>query len=301
MTEKEFVILSLELHLFFCRIMKEHSFFLAAGFTPKNFDFARKANHFKKQFGDLLLQVVKLSDGIIRSKVLESGEIVTNFTLISEENTEKLSGININTEITKLELDLKANQNNRFDLKIMYDIEDLNEEILDLVEKLIHFKKNVLEQKRLCKMFTYHYPLLIEHVLREAKMYREQLLALVEGRDFNHRLRETELFWDPIMMEHALFIRGLLDPTEKRLIKQAQSFANDFEELIEKTKAADDQTLHLITEKTLKEVSALRDFKQAGTSGLNECKIKSIIIPLLADHTLREANYFIRVLRDLES
>lgn len=31
--------------------------------------------------------------------------------------------------------------------------------------------------------------------------------------------------------------------------------------------------------------------------GILTCKIKSIIIPLLADHVLREANHFIRILR----
>lgn len=33
---KKYIISSLELHLFFARIMKEHSIFLEAGFTPKN-------------------------------------------------------------------------------------------------------------------------------------------------------------------------------------------------------------------------------------------------------------------------
>ena len=40
----------------------------------------------------------------------------------------------------------------------------------------------------------------------------------------------------------------------------------------------------------------LRDFKAAGTQGLLECGIRSIIIPLLADHILREANHYLCVL-----
>lgn len=35
MNWKEYIRLSLELHLFFDRIMKEHSFFLETGFTKK--------------------------------------------------------------------------------------------------------------------------------------------------------------------------------------------------------------------------------------------------------------------------
>ena len=33
---QEYVVQSLELHLFFARIMKEHSLFLKAGFLPAN-------------------------------------------------------------------------------------------------------------------------------------------------------------------------------------------------------------------------------------------------------------------------
>ncbi|HCU2975703.1 TPA: DUF2935 domain-containing protein, partial [Clostridioides difficile] len=37
---QKYVILSLELHLFFSRIMKEHALFLEAGFTNKNYNLA---------------------------------------------------------------------------------------------------------------------------------------------------------------------------------------------------------------------------------------------------------------------
>lgn len=32
--------------------------------------------------------------------------------------------------------------------------------------------------------------------------------------------------------------------------------------------------------------------------GIEECKIRSIILPLLADHVLREANHLIRLLNE---
>ena len=43
MNTDNYVIKSLELHLFFGRIMKEHSLFLKAGFTPANPRFSDKA------------------------------------------------------------------------------------------------------------------------------------------------------------------------------------------------------------------------------------------------------------------
>lgn len=301
MSRSKFVVSSLELHLFFARIMKEHSLFLESGFTPRDKDFAKKADFFKEKFEDLLLRAVRLSDGTIGEKVLNSGEIATDFTLESEMNTERLSGIDINTEITRLERDLRPKRDNCVDECILPDvIKELNKEVLGLLDGLIEFKEEILGNVLSCRMFTFNYPLLIEHILREARLYREQLLALTEGRDFDRSVRETELFWDRIMMEHALFIRGLLDPTENALIKQADDFAQDFQELIKKTKDANDRAIDNITRKTLMETNAIRDFKQAGTVGLNECKIKAIIVPLLADHVLREANHFIRILNEFD-
>lgn len=300
MSKNGFVVNSLELHLFFARIMKEHSLFLESGFTPMDANFAVKANFFKKKFEDILFRAVKLSNGIVSKKVLASGEIVTNFTFVSEKNTERLSGIKINSEITKQELRLKAGNECCIDNCIVKKVEELNKDALELLNGLIRFKETVLEKVLACKLFTFNYPLLIEHILREARLYRAQLMALMNNCDFKESVRETELFWDRIMMEHALFIRGLLDPTENQLINQANDFANDFKQLIIKTKTANDKAIGCITEKTLMEAKAIRDFKQAGTIGLNECAIRSIILPLLADHVLREANHFIRILKEFE-
>lgn len=46
---------------------------------------------------------------------------------------------------------------------------------------------------------------------------------------------EMELFWRQIMMEHVLFIRGLLDSTECELVETADTFAEDYCSLLEET------------------------------------------------------------------
>ena len=156
LTSKKFIQQSLELHLFFARIMKEHSFFLEVGFTPKDSNYMNEA--------------------------------------------DALS----------------------------------------------------------CKIFTVNYPLLIDHILREARLYFTLVKRLQNGEEFDlqREAYEQEVFWNRIMAEHSKFIRGLLDPTVD-----------------------------------------IRKFKQQGTQGILECKIKSIIIPLLGDHTLREANHYLRLLK----
>ena len=150
-----------------------------------------------------------------------------------------------------------------------------------------------------CKLFTVNYPLLIEHIIREAKLYRQYVSMLLNGKSItNEDMRQVELFWNQIMMEHALFIRGLLDPSEENLIDTADNFAEEYKKLLEEAKCMNDETMKSITDKTIEETIKYRDFKQAGTEGIAGCQIKSIILPLLADHVLREANHYLRLLEE---
>ena len=100
------------------------------------------------------------------------------------------------------------------------------------------------------------------------------------------------------MMEHALFIRGLLDPTENNLITTADSFAKDYQKLMEEARNMTDETIRSVTDKAIAETQKYIEFKTAGTEGIKECEIRSIILPLLADHVLREANHYFRILKD---
>ena len=109
---------------------------------------------------------------------------------------------------------------------------------------------------------------------------------------------ETHLFFARIMKEHALFIRGLLDPSEEALVNTANDFAGDYRKLLALSEKMDASSNHSLTELSLAETLKYREFKTAGAQGILNNKIASIILPLLADHVLREANHYIRILSD---
>lgn len=72
MNTDSYIRQSLELHLFFGRIMKEHALFLKAGFAPPNADFAKKAEFYKREFEQLLHQAIAVSAGAVSCEVLQS-------------------------------------------------------------------------------------------------------------------------------------------------------------------------------------------------------------------------------------
>lgn len=298
---KEYVSSSLETHLFFGRIMKEHALFLQAGFPAGETAYRNKADQYREAFEKVLWQTVRLADGMAGEDVLRSGEVFTEFTVLAERQTAGLTMIPIDSRITQAEENLRAGctkcMDDRTADRMARQIRQLNQRVLQLLRGLIMFKKQLLREVISCRLYTANYPLLIEHIIREAELY-QQIITMLEERKcvFTEKLAETELFWNQIMMEHALFIRGLLDPTECELVETADAFAEDYSRLLEEAKRKDCRAMNGLTRKTLETTEKYRDFKAAGTKGITGCDIRSVILPLLADHVLREANHYLRIL-----
>ncbi len=293
---QNYVTDSLEQHLFFARIMKEHALFLKAGFMPPACEFSQRSGQLMQKFEALLSRTASLADCAVRCKVLSSGETVTEFTDCAERKTACLTGIDIDRGITARTMKLKG-YGGGFNVTpaLKNSVRQLNREALQALDCLIAFKEEVLKNVSSCTMFTPNYPLLIEHILREARLYRSHLLRL-EGMGTSgcQELRDSELFWNRIMMEHALFIRGLLDPAENELVDTANGFAKDYKRLLEASRNANDKMIQSAGSFEL--TKKFRDFKTAGVEGIEACKIRSVILPLLADHVLREANHYIRLM-----
>ena len=293
--ETKYVSLSLELHLFFARIMKEHALFLEAGFTPADGAFAREAELYKREFEAILRRAICLSGGMLDRCVLDSGELVTEFTSNAERQTQHFTGIQIDQAITRMGRGLRCGTPRCVPSALWRQVRQLNREALRLLDGLVGFKEHILKRVLDCRMFTVNYPLLIEHILREAKLYRSLIGDLEKGDLDGQSMRETELFWNQIMMEHAQFIRGLLDPVEDTLIKTSDTFAQEYATLLARARAVNNAAM--MRQEALKETLSFREFKTAGGQGISDCKIRSVILPLLADHVLREANHYIRLLR----
>ncbi|NMA51501.1 MAG: DUF2935 domain-containing protein, partial [Peptococcaceae bacterium] len=249
----------------------------------------------------LLKEVVTIANGFISPDVASSGEIVTDFTLNAERATQFFTGIRLDTSITMAELALTKGVQQSNTQALVQRVADLNQMAIALTQGLINFKTLVLDSMLTCKIFTFNYPLLIDHIRREAILFVE-LLTRLQNKAMVDIVRfaiEQETFWNRIMAEHAKFIRGLLDPTEEALFQMAHNFGQEFDALTAKAMALNKQVTLLpqVTLESLRETVKIRDFKRQGTEGILACRIRSIIVPLLGDHVLREANHYLRLLK----
>jgi hypothetical protein len=147
-----------------------------------------------------------------------------------------------------------------------------------------------------------NYPLLLDHVRREA-MHFLDLLQKPVPEDPLFMLLQVEVFWLRIMKEHIEFVIHLLDPSERELIVQAEEFRKTFSRLLEtardlesmaETKPKNFNTVIRFTQDVIRNTMELRDFKATAFELARLCELLSIVsTPLLLDHIRREADKFL--------
>lgn len=190
------------------------------------------------------------------------------------------------------------------------NVRALNQASIELTVSFACFKTRVLDRILTCgpaKIGGYNFPLLIDHIRREAVAFVSRLAALQVCRREPLALTvvRDEIFWSRIMTDHAKFILHLLDPSERQFIDQAGFFSKLFDQ--KRCEALDLKSmfephfqvypvLKRFTKDSLKAARQIRDFKAAATRLIESCELLSVIPALLADHLRREAGRFIETL-----
>ncbi|WP_047152842.1 DUF2935 domain-containing protein [Aneurinibacillus tyrosinisolvens] len=173
------------------------------------------------------------------------------------------------------------------------------------------FKRKVLDLILTCKIITNNYPLLVDHTSREAAYFMNRLEQLNKGTldPVPDAIINENVFFLRVMADHAKFIGHLLDPSERDLVAQAADFSYQFDQLL--FQAVDlesmrpqSQTVPMLgqfLDTNRVSVRSLRDFKKTAHELIEACRIRSIIHPLLADHTFREAERFLLIIDMFEA
>ena len=187
-----------------------------------------------------------------------------------------------------------------------------NSEVQQAATGIFAFKRKILGLILNGKMQgANNFPLLVDHISREANYFRKRLIELNEGKlkPLADAIIKENVFFLRIMADHAKFIGHLLDPSERKLVDMARNFSNDFDQLVFQARDLESmkpqsQTVPLLDQfldENRVSVASLRDFKKTARELIEECRIKSIIHPLLADHTFREAERFLHIIDMFEA
>lgn len=213
-------------------------------------------------------------------------EEANQFITVFERIEEKLSRFTINSELRLIQL--------------------FNNEVYQAAVAIWAFKRKVLGLTLRCEIRSNNYPLLIDHISREAAYFANRLQELNQGilTPKADDIIKENVFFLKIMADHAKFIGHLLDPSERKLVEQAREFSHDFDQLLfqaidleyMRPQSETKPILSQFLDQNRVSVTSLRDFKKTARELIEACKIKSNIHPLLADHTFREAERFLEII-----
>ncbi|KON85531.1 hypothetical protein AF332_00685 [Sporosarcina globispora] len=208
------------------------------------------------------------------------------FIALFERIEEKLARFTVNSELSQ--------------------VQAFNNEVYQATAAIWAYKRKVLGLTLRCEIRSNNYPLLIDHISREAAYFANRLKDLNSGilAPKADAIIEENVFFLRIMADHAKFIGHLLDPSERKLVEQAGEFSHDFDQLVFQAIDLDSMQpqsetkpllSHFLNENKVS-VASLRDFKKTARELIEACRIKSNIHPLLADHTFREAERFLEII-----
>ncbi|RKQ18474.1 DUF2935 domain-containing protein [Ureibacillus endophyticus] len=185
-------------------------------------------------------------------------------------------------------------------------VKAFNTEVYQHAVNIWAFKRKVLGLTLRCEIISNNYPLLVDHISREAAYFANRLKELNQGilAPRPDAIIKENVFFLRIMADHAKFIGHLLDPSERKLVDQAREFSHDFDQLLFQAMDLDSMRPQSETKPILSQfldqnrvsVKSLRDFKKTARELIEACRIKSNIHPLLADHTFREAERFLEII-----
>ncbi|NQD67364.1 DUF2935 domain-containing protein [Bacillus haikouensis] len=217
-------------------------------------------------------------------------EEARRFISLFDRIEEKLAGFSVNSDLQQ--------------------VQAFNSEVYQAAAAIWSYKRKVLGLTLNCEIRTNNFPLLVDHISREAAYFANRLKELNEGKlaPEPDTVIQENVFFLKIMADHAKFIGHLLDPSERKLVEQAREFSHDFDQLVfqavdlssMRPQSETKPILSQFLDQNKVSVASLRDFKKTARDLIEACRIKSNIHPLLADHTFREAERFIEIINMFE-
>jgi len=302
-SDNVFVQQSLINNLFYLRTLKEYALNIELSFFGNNQELIDTARDFRNNYEKLLERAINLAENVIDPVLLDYQIFVTNYTLDTEELTEKLFGVDINTSLTEKQLAQKSNGNKNVNQETIDSVMQLNKDAFTITENFLDFIKYNLEQIERQELFSYSYPTFYRYMITETALFISELARLISKSGVEPTyitgFKISEL---QSMKRQAQFIKGLADPEQVGVINQANQFVNDFNDLIENFQNVklSPEVQKVLNEQSLEIVERFRAFVSTIIERVLASELYFIVEPIFFDNLLTDINYFIYLLKGSE-
>ena len=300
LTDKEFFIQSLVSNLYYLWTLREFSARIEVSFPPIYNSYVERSKNLAKRAEINSKKAAKYANNSLPESVIKSEIVVTPYTLELELLTEKLFGIDIDTNVTELEKSIKAGDMNPTKEEII-DMESINEESKKIANDFIEFANELHSKMENQEIFAYYYNTLNLYIIQEANLFKTSLERLTEKATINPSYVIDYQYYSTLKMQAiATFIRGEIDPMFKEIFDEANNFVIEYRNILNEydnmNMTPDNQKNMTIN--SLEIAKRFKLFIEKCIQKLLNKEIYFISPPITKDNALTNVNFFIFNLKE---
>ena len=291
---KEIYYESLANHIFFASSIRSFCTSIGLTFFKNNQDYIDRAITFGYRATDIINKTIFYMDKELANNIIKNDVYITPYTKELALLTEKLFDINLLISIDEdMEL-LKSRGNIEFNNDNLKKIEKLNNEALSLISDFKGFCSEIKTKMDNGELFSYLYPDFFNYMYDEISVYGRDIERINSKKDYSKfYLDEFAYYFNELLRESALYIRGFLDTKYQDIFDMASFYINAFSNLsLNYLKNKDDLTIE-----TEKLVTNYKQFITDIIEKLLKAKIYFIIPPITLDNFLTCTNVYLFLIK----
>lgn len=296
LSDSKFIESTLISNLYYLRTLREFCARVELSLPPYYEEYIKKSSNLAKQCEILGSEITNnYANYNIPSVALNSDIFVTSYTLKLEELTNKLFNYNMNTNITKKELNLKPGLPNPTDALIK-SLEIVNERALQIANEFINFSKELSDSINNQDCFCFYYNSLNTNTVYEMNVYVLVLERLINKNELDPiYVIDYEYGFNKLMASIATYIRGECDPIYPDVVDKANDFYNEYTNLIDEydnlVLSPDNQ--RNMTNNSIELAKRFKTFVESVIEKLLNKELYFTTPPITKDNALTDINYFI--------
>lgn len=293
---KEYVYESLANHLYFAGTIRSFCTTIGLTFFKNNGQYIDRAIKLGYEATDIINETILLMNKEIASDVLSADVYITPYTKELDLLTQKLFGVSLLIQIDKDIEILNSRGNVIFNEEYLNKVDKLNNKSLLLIDSFKDFCSEIKTKLDSGNLFSYLYPDFFSYMYDEISVYGRDIERIMSKKDYTEfYLNEFTYYFNELLRESALYIRGFLDTIDQDAFDMASFYVNAFANLTLKYLKKSDANTNLNIE-TVRLVTNYKKFITDIIEKLLKANTYFITPPLVLDNFLTNVNVYLFIL-----
>ena len=297
LTNQDIFEQSLYNHIYFAGSIRSFCSTIGLTFLKNNEEYINKAIALGFRSSDIINKTLLLMNKELAKNVLDNDIYITPYTKDISLLTQKLFEISLVIQIDKDIQILNTREEVVFNEETIEKINNLNNESLSLINDFKIFCQEIKMKIESGELFSYSYPDFFNYMYDEISVYGRDIERILSKKDYtDFYISEYAYYFNELLRESALYIRGFLDTSDQDIFDMASYYINAFANLTEKYLKKTDTNTNLSLEAE-KLVINYQKFVSNVIDKLLKAKIYFITPPITLDNFLTNINVYLFLMK----